>query len=46
VARYPDDPRRQVEQVRERLHAMTRAMGARDAETLGDALMLPLDGGH
>jgi hypothetical protein len=34
------------EQVRRRLHAMTRAMGARDAESLGDALMLLLDGGH
>src|ERR1700691_3716257 len=34
------------EQVRKRLHAMTRAMGARDAENLGDALMLLLDGGH
>ncbi len=89
VARYPDDPRRQVEalfeaqleiaksnecrgcalgnaaaeisddedelstlvraykdKVRRRLHAMTHAMGARDAEVLGDALMLLLDGGY
>jgi AcrR family transcriptional regulator len=34
------------EQVRKRLHAMSRAMGARDAESLGDALMLLLDGGY
>jgi AcrR family transcriptional regulator len=34
------------ERVRGRLHALTRAMGARDAETLGDALMLLLDGGY
>ncbi|MEP6547349.1 MAG: TetR/AcrR family transcriptional regulator [Gammaproteobacteria bacterium] len=34
------------EQVRKRLHAMAHAMGARDAESLGDALMLLLDGGH
>jgi AcrR family transcriptional regulator len=34
------------EQVRTRLHAMSRAMGARDAESLGDALMLLLDGGY
>ncbi len=89
VARFPDDPRRQVEalfetqleiakstdcrgcalgnaaveisddedvlsnlvraykeQVRKRLHGMARAMGAREAEGLGDALMLLLDGGH
>ena len=89
VARFPDDPRRQVEalfeaqleiaksnscrgcalgnaaveiseeeavlsslvraykeQVRKRLHSLARAMGARDAESLGDALMLLLDGGH
>ena len=32
--------------VRRRLHAMARAMGARDAEILGDALMLLLDGGY
>jgi AcrR family transcriptional regulator len=89
VARYPDDPRRQIEalfeaqlevalskgcrgcalgnaaaeitddedelstlvraykdRVRKRLHAMARAMGARDPETLGDALMLLFDGGY
>ena len=89
VARYPDEPRRQVEalfeaqleiaksnecrgcalgnaaaeisddedalstlvraykdKVRQRLHGMARAMGARDAEVLGDALMLLLDGGY
>jgi AcrR family transcriptional regulator len=34
------------EQVRKRLHDMSRAMGARDAESLGDALMLLLDGGY
>jgi AcrR family transcriptional regulator len=34
------------DQVRKRLHAMARAMGARDAENLGDALMLLLDGGY
>jgi AcrR family transcriptional regulator len=34
------------EQVRKRLHEMAQAMGARDAEGLGDALMLLLDGGH
>jgi AcrR family transcriptional regulator len=34
------------EQVRERLHAMARACGALDAQGLGDALMLLLDGGH
>jgi AcrR family transcriptional regulator len=32
--------------VRQRLHALARAMGARDAEILGDALMLLLDGGY
>jgi AcrR family transcriptional regulator len=89
VARYPDDPRRQIEalfeaqleiamanncrgcalgnaaveisddedelstlvraykeKVRKRLHAMAGAIGARDPEHLGDALMLLLDGGH
>jgi len=89
VARYPDDPRRQMEalfeaqleiakssgcrgcalgnaaaeisddedelstlvraykdKVRKRLHAMTHAMGALDPESLGDALMLLLDGGY
>src|SRR6202171_3198590 len=89
VARYPGDPRRQIEalfeaqlevamsndcrgcslgnaaaeisddedelstlvraykeQVRKRLQGMARAMGARDAEGLGDALMLLLDGGY
>jgi AcrR family transcriptional regulator len=34
------------EKVRNRLHAMAQATGARDAERLGDALMLLLDGGH
>ena len=34
------------DKVRKRLHAMARAMGARDAEVLGDALMLLLDGGY
>lgn len=34
------------EKVRHRLHALARAMGARDAEILGDALMLLLDGGY
>jgi len=34
------------DQVRQRLHAMARAMGARDPESLGDALMLLLDGGY
>jgi len=34
------------EQVRRRLHGMARAMGARDAGSLGDALMLLLDGGY
>lgn len=89
VARFPDDPRRQIEalfeaqleiaksntcrgcalgnaaaeisddedelstvvraykeRVRERLRSMAAAMGARDAQTLGDALMLLLDGGY
>jgi AcrR family transcriptional regulator len=89
VARYPGDPRRQIEalfeaqlevamsndcrgcslgnaaaeisddedelsnlvraykeKVRQRLHAMAQATGARDADRLGDALMLLLDGGH
>ncbi len=89
VARYPGDPRRQVEalfraqfeianssscrgcalgnaaveisddedelsnlvrayksQVRKRLQEMARDMGATDPESLGDALMLLLDGGH
>jgi hypothetical protein len=32
--------------VRKRLHAMAKAMGARDADNLGDALMLLLDGGY
>jgi len=32
--------------VRQRLHALARAVGARDAEGLGDALLLLLDGGH
>jgi len=32
--------------VRRRLHGMARAMGARDGESLGDALMLLLDGGY
>ncbi len=34
------------ERVRLRLQAMARAVGARDAETLGDALMLLMDGGY
>ncbi|MGB6306447.1 MAG: TetR/AcrR family transcriptional regulator [Steroidobacteraceae bacterium] len=34
------------ERVRRRLQAMAQAMGARDADTLGDALMLLLDGGY
>jgi AcrR family transcriptional regulator len=34
------------EEVRKRLHAMARATGARDADNLGDALMLLLDGGY
>jgi AcrR family transcriptional regulator len=38
--------RRYKEQVRKRLHALARAMGARDPEYLGDALMLLLDGGY
>jgi AcrR family transcriptional regulator len=89
VARYPDDPRRQIEalfeaqleialsnscrgcalgnaaveisddedelstlvraykeKVRKRLHTLAQAMGARQPESLGDALMLLLDGGY
>jgi AcrR family transcriptional regulator len=34
------------ERVRTRLRALARALGARDAEMLGDALMLLLDGGY
>jgi AcrR family transcriptional regulator len=34
------------QQVRRRLHDMASAMGAREAERLGDGLMLLLDGGH
>ena len=34
------------EKVRMRLRAMARAAGAGDADNLGDALMLLLDGGH
>jgi len=34
------------EQVRKRLQAMTRAMGALEPESLGDALMLLFDGGY
>jgi AcrR family transcriptional regulator len=34
------------EKVRHRLHGLARAMGARDAEILGDSLMLLLDGGY
>jgi AcrR family transcriptional regulator len=34
------------EKVRKRLQAMAQDMGARDAERLGDALMLLLDGGY
>jgi AcrR family transcriptional regulator len=34
------------ERVRERLHALAQAMGTRDSELLGDALMLLLDGGY
>jgi AcrR family transcriptional regulator len=34
------------ERVRKRLHALAQAMGTRDSETLGDALMLLLDGGY
>jgi AcrR family transcriptional regulator len=34
------------EQVRKRLHTLARAMGATEAESLGDALMLLLDGGY
>jgi AcrR family transcriptional regulator len=89
IARFPDDPRRQIEalfeahlvtvedkecrgcalgnaaveiadeqdvlselvrhfknEVRERLRKMARAMGARDADALGDQLMLLMDGGY
>jgi hypothetical protein len=34
------------EKVRKRLQAMAQDLGARDAERLGDALMLLLDGGY
>ena len=34
------------EKVRRRLHGMAHALGARDPESLGDALMLLLDGGY
>jgi AcrR family transcriptional regulator len=34
------------DEVRARLRNLAQAMGARDAQTLGDALMLLLDGGH
>jgi AcrR family transcriptional regulator len=34
------------QQVRSRLHALSRAMGAGNPESLGDALMLLLDGGY
>jgi len=34
------------EKVRKRLHAMAQAVGAREPEPLGDALMLLLDGGY
>jgi AcrR family transcriptional regulator len=34
------------EKVRKRLHDMSGAMGARDPQSLGDALMLLLDGGY
>jgi AcrR family transcriptional regulator len=34
------------QKVRARLHGMARAVGASDPETMGDALMLMLDGGH
>ncbi len=34
------------EQVRKRLRTMARAMGAHEPDSLGDALMLLLDGGH
>jgi AcrR family transcriptional regulator len=34
------------ERVRKRLHALTHAMGAEEAESLGDALMLLYDGGY
>src|SRR6185437_3174142 len=38
--------RQYKEKVRHRLHALARAMQARDAENLGDALMLLMDGGY
>jgi AcrR family transcriptional regulator len=46
-----DDPVRALvraykQKVRQRLHDMARALGAHQAESLGDALMLLLDGGH
>jgi len=34
------------DQVRRRLHSLAHAMGARDPQALGDALMLLLDGGY
>jgi AcrR family transcriptional regulator len=34
------------EQVRHRLHGLSRAMGVEQAESLGDAIMLLLDGGY
>ena len=34
------------DQVRKRLHTLAHAMGAHNAESLGDALMLLLDGGY
>ena len=34
------------EEVRRRLRGMSRALGARDADNLGDALMLLMDGGY
>lgn len=34
------------DQVRKRLHTLAHAMGARDPQALGDALMLLLDGGN
>jgi AcrR family transcriptional regulator len=34
------------ERVRQRLRALARATGARDADSLGDALMLLMDGGY
>lgn len=38
--------RQYKEKVRRRLHTLARAMHARDAEILGDALMLLMDGGY